>query len=221
MAVKEPGKTWRWQLAQWLELRWWKRYLNGRSPEEYLDWKKSYWIDFLEKLKTLPPLAGKSILDAGCGPAGIFIALDNSKVTALDPLLEKYAADLAHFQPGKYHHVTFQPMSIEEMDYTENFDIAFCLNAINHVDDIEKSFDNLVRATKTGGHLVVSVDAHRHPWLMPLFRLLPGDALHPHQYNLAAYEHFLTARGCTIMEKVLVRRENIFDYWVIVCSKNQ
>ena len=64
----------RWQIAQWFELRWWRRYLSGKDKERYYSWKKQYWNDLLEQIAdVLPYKELGSIADLGCGPAGIFI----------------------------------------------------------------------------------------------------------------------------------------------------
>jgi hypothetical protein len=42
--------------------------------------------------------------------------------------------------------------------------------------------------------------------------------LHPHQYNLAEYEHFLEKSGFSIDRKVVMKKEFFFDYWVLVAK---
>ena len=86
----------RWKIAQWFEQRWWKSYLADKNPQDYLDWKKSYWKVFIAKLDLEHPNE-KAILDAGCGPAGIFIHLEGNQVTATDPLIDGYEKHLDHF----------------------------------------------------------------------------------------------------------------------------
>ena len=206
-------------MAQWLELRWWKRYLRNKDRHGYLEWKKAYWKDFLSRLTSLPPLTNKVILDAGCGPAGIFMVLEGNKINASDPLLEKYAQEIDHFLPEDYPWVHFANRSIEQMEEIGEYDVVFCLNAINHVSDIQSSIQKLAKAAKPDATVVISVDAHRHRWLMPIFRLLPGDVLHPHQYDLDGYMAMLSHAGWLVSEKVLFKRESIFDYWVLVCRR--
>ena len=76
----------RWKIAQFFEAWWWRNYLRGKSIPDYLEWKRQYWWAFLEKIElNVGPEA--NILDAGCGPAGIFILFPENKVTAVDPLL--------------------------------------------------------------------------------------------------------------------------------------
>lgn len=209
----------RWQFAQKLEIQWWKRYLSEKNPAEYLVWKKEYWQNLLSEIN-LAHLSHSqlSILDAGCGPAGIFISLESNKVKAIDPLLDAYK-ELEHFQPQNYPNTLFQALALEAMEDVEMYDCIFCLNAINHVADIEICYDNLYRALKPGGILVVSIDAHNSSLLKKIFKAIPGDALHPHQFDLKEYEQFLTTRNLQITQTLLKDAGRIFNYYVQVAKK--
>ncbi len=202
----------RWKIAQNIELRWWKNYLKGKSPEEYLAWKKDYWQKTLAELAVdLNP--GSKILDAGCGPAGIFTILDKHEVTAIDPLLDKYAIDLPHFNPADYPFCTFENQSLERFISKEPFDLIFCINAINHVDDINKAVANLSDCLKPNGKLIMTIDAHNYGLLKKIFQLIPGDILHPHQYDLADYQVMMTKAGFHLQSSIKLKSEFIFDYW--------
>ena len=208
--------TLKWKIAQKLEISWWRRYLRSKSPDEYLCWKRNYWVDFLKKLDLKIP-AGATVLDAGCGPAGIFTVFEKNKVVALDPLLDKYDS-LPHFQKKNYPNTNFINKPLETADLPV-FDWIFCLNAINHVADLEKSMDTIARSVSPGGRLVLSIDAHNFRFLKHIFRLLPGDALHPHQYDLREYENMVTSRGLELEQSVLIKKEFIFDYYALVARK--
>jgi 2-polyprenyl-3-methyl-5-hydroxy-6-metoxy-1,4-benzoquinol methylase len=238
--------TLRWKIAQAIEIRWWQRYLKNKSTADYSAWKMQYWQTFLKNigLETLLTEGGtisdfgfrisdfddknpkseirnpKSILDAGCGPAGIFMVLNNHSVDALDPLLDSYEKNLMHFKKTDYPHVHFINQPLENFDKTNKYDVVFCLNAINHVADLSKCFDILVQATKEKGTLVVSIDAHNFTFLKKVFQQIPGDILHPHQFDLKEYADMLTSRGCTIENTVLYRKELIFNYYILVVRKN-
>ena len=202
----------RWKIAQNIELRWWKNYLKGKSPEEYLVWKKDYWCKTLNELEVeLSP--SSRILDAGCGPAGIFTILNDHKVTAMDPLLDKYAADLPHFKPLDYPYCTFENQSLEQFKTAEPFDLIFCINAINHVDDIGLAIANLAACLKPKGKLIMTIDAHNYGLLKKIFQLIPGDILHPHQYDLADYQSMMKNAGFDLKSSIKLKSEFIFDYW--------
>jgi len=134
----------RWKIAQAFEIRWWQHYLRNKPKKNYLEWKRDYWETFLRDIKVTPKANSRAI-DIGCGPAGIYMVLDQLRIDALDPLLSNYR---------------------------------------------EK-----------------------------LFRMIPGDILHPHQYDLPEYRKMLTDRNCELLSSVLYRRETIFNYYVLVAQK--
>ncbi len=205
-------------MAQQAEIRWWQGYLRERPVAEYLTWKRTYWKEFLQRCQLSLPAEAR-ILDAGCGPAGIFIIFPQAEVEACDPLLDQYAAKLDHFDPANYPNVSFQQLALEDLLLTKPCDYVFCLNAINHVSNLEQSLDRLVATVKPGGKLIMSIDAHNFSVLKWLFRTIPGDILHPHQYDLAEYEQMLTQRGLRIERSLLYKKELIFNYHVLIASK--
>ena len=209
----------RWKIAQSAEIRWWQRYLKRKPITDYLQWKRAYWKTFLQQIGvTLKD--DENVLDAGCGPAGIFTILKDQKVDAVDPLLDQYEEKLGHFQKLDYPYVSFFSEPFEAFQSDKKYDKVFCLNAINHVDDLQFCFEKLVKLTKSGGQLVVSIDAHNYQLFKSVFRLLPGDILHPHQYDLKEYKKMLIDQGVQISNVVLYKKEYFFNYYVLVCSKN-
>ncbi len=204
----------RWQIAQFFELHWWRRYLARKEKTTYLDWKRRYWRQFLAQTGIELKPDGK-VLDVGCGPAGIFMVLTSQQVDAIDPLLDQYKVKLPHFRAEDYPNTRFFCQKIENFKPGYTYDTLFCLNAVNHVADLPACLDRLSSLTKAGGILVLSVDAHNHSFLKRIFQLFPGDILHPQQYELAEYEAMLEARGFSLESKFLIKREWIFGYWVL------
>lgn len=210
----------RWKIAQAAELIWWKRYLKRKSVEEYLHWKKDYWNALLNKIGMQnADVATNKIADVGCGPAGIFIVFEQAEVDAVDPLLDEYHQQLPHFKKQLYPRVIFHNLPLELFCPAHSYDYVFCLNAINHVADLKRCIDKLVNAVAENGKLVLSVDAHNYSFLKNIFRSMPGDILHPHQYDLQEYEAMLTQRGCRIERTYLHKKERIFSYYILVASK--
>ena len=210
----------KWKLAQWLEYKWWQNYLRKKSVTEYLDLKSTYWNKILHTISpyiTLP--RDQKILDAGCGPAGIFMVLKDNQVIAVDPLLDKYK-NLPHFNTLDYPWVTFRNEPLENFDQKVFFDVIFCMNAINHVKDIERCYDHLIDALKPGGILVISTDCHRNDAVKKIFQLLPGDVLHPIQLNLKEYNEQLTKREMEVLSSIRLKREMIFDYYLTIAKKS-
>lgn len=201
-----------WQLAQWAEIRWWKRYLKNREPHAYLDWKLAYWESFLSATGLAIP-SGARVLDAGCGPAGVFMSLPSCRVDAVDPLFSGYEA-LPHFQPGQYPWVRFFSQPLETFSGEGDYDLVFCINALNHMKDIPESAKILFRALKPGGSLVISVDVHKYGWIRRLFRAIPLDVLHPFQEDLAGYRKLFEGAGFREKSSYRYQKGRVFDYWV-------
>jgi SAM-dependent methyltransferase len=209
---------WRWKIAQYFEALWWRLYLFGKSEEDYLKWKKSYWQDFLKK-NEIAVNAGDRIIEIGSGPAGIFMMFPGHQVTAVEPLLAKYKKLLSHFGGGEPGHVDFVEMPFEQYQSGSTFDKVFCLNVINHVSDLPVCMRKLYDLTEPGGQLFISVDAHRRAFLKNIFRRIPWDILHPQQHALSDYQAMLTVKGFTIERVELVRSEWIFNYYLIIAKK--
>ena len=231
----------RWRLAQWLELRWWRRYLRYQSPADYLARKRAYWQRTLDELDWTVE-EGATALDAGCGPAGIFTLLHNrQRMTALDPLLEHYEEKLAIFSRADYPEVTFICGPLEARlpspgvasapipatsfppatapQAPPPYDVLYCFNAINHVSDWAGALAKLTAAARPGTRMILTSDVHRHQWLLPIFRALPGDALHPQQHGPEAYRSELARNGWKIEREVVLRTERIFNYTAWIATK--
>lgn len=203
----------KWSIAQWLELRWWQRYLRGKDTATYLQWKSNYWHGVLAKTAvSLSSFKDKEILDAGCGPAGIYMILDQSRVTAVDPLLEQYEQKLAVFNSSLYPYVNFVSTPLEQFSSPTKFDVIFCMNAINHVKDIKEGLNILSKHLKADGTLIMTVDAHRSSFLKQLFRFIPGDALHPHQYDMQGYISLLSNAGLEVVKTARIKDGRIFTH---------
>ncbi len=220
----------RWLTAQKLEKFWWNNYLSGKKTESYLDWKKNYWDNILNTVFEINHNTALThenfnshpleILDAGSGPAGIFLNLQHHRVVAIDPLMEYYLQEIKLFNPSDFSHVQFQQKSLEQLNVIEKFDIIFCMNAINHVQEISTSLHNLFSALKKGGLMVLSVDAHRFSLPKSILKLLPLDILHPHQYSAEDYLE-LIKKNCTLSEPKIkvIKTGNLFNHLLIVANK--
>ena len=211
----------RWKIAQWFELLWWQRYFSGKDKVKYYSWKKKYWTDLIGQIADVLSISdAKRIADLGCGPAGIFTIFEDKSTVAVDPLLDTYEKTLSFFDKNDFPNTIFINQSLEDFQPSDKFDIVFCMNAINHVAEIDLAYDRMINAAKSGGVVVVSIDAHNHSFFKHLFRLIPGDILHPHQYDLEEYCDFMTKRGCAISKTLLVKKEFFFSHCVMVGRLN-
>lgn len=205
----------RWRIAQFFEIRWWRHYLARRDKTTYLGWKRRYWCDFLQKSGIHVP-SGAEVLDAGCGPAGVFTVLDKQSVDALDSLLEGYEKHLPHFRRDDWPNVRFFNQALESFFPEKKYNFVFCLNALNHVADLPRCLDRLAALAQPGGRLAISIDAHNHVWLKRLFRLVPGDILHPHQFDVEEYRAMLRERGVLLEKTILMKKGGIFNYYLLL-----
>jgi len=215
--------TLRWKIAQWFELQWWQKYLRNKDKAAYLIWKKNYWQNLLDKIADEVKIdASKSVIDLGCGPAGIFTALPQNKVTAVDPLLNEYEIHTQFFKQSDYPHVRFVQSTIEDFDVNGlKYEVVCCMNAINHVHNMEKGFEQLKNLCSEKGSIIISIDAHNFSFFKYMFRLIPGDILHPHQYDLREYKDFLSEGGWKIATTVLLKHEFFFDHYLMVARKTE
>lgn len=206
---------WKWNLAQQAEWRWWKNYLGEKDRNTYVAWKKNYWNAFLQRLKTNTGTEARGkIADLGCGPAGIYLVLAPFEVLALDPLLDKYREEHLLCEPGPDTRVQFVCSSLEQPGLSQKFDTVFCLNAINHVADLELALKQIFELTQKGGQVILSTDAHRRHWVARLFRAIPADLLHPQQYTTAEYRQWFEKAGFQWMSQYTDQPGRIFDYVV-------
>lgn len=212
------ANKWRWEVAQFAELKWWENYLKDKKVEDYLLWKRNYWQDLWNQCQI--PLANHwHILDAGCGPSGMFMIFPDHPCVAFDPLIEEYEKNLPHFTKQQYPRVHFVKAGLEDFQSNQTFDLIFCMNAINHVQDIHQSLKNLCSHASSGAKIVISIDAHNYSIFKFLFRLLPGDILHPHQYDLKEYLDLIKENHCTIDRYFCLKKEFFFDHYVLVATK--
>ena len=217
MILLSKIRKYKWWVSQKAERLWWRRYLKDKSPEEYLQWKREYWYNFLA-LTGVQVNNNDLVYDAGCGPAGVFTILNESQVIAVDSLLNNYN-QLTQFNKEDYPNVRFISSRIEEYLNTAGFDIIFCVNAINHVEDIDLALSMLNKNLKAEGSMVLTTDVHRSNFLKKLFQLFPGDILHPHQYNRADYEKMLKEHNFVMDKIITLKSGTIFDYCAFIVSK--
>lgn len=213
-------KTLKWKIAQKLERWWWQKYLRNQTPEEYKTWKTAYWNKFFGIVADEIQLSeSDSIADIGCGPAGIFSIFRKQAVTAVDPLLDSYQGDLSVFNKSDYPNVTFVNSAIEDFESPDRFQLVCCLNAINHVSDLQLGFSKLAEITVENGYCLLSIDAHNQQFLKHLFRAIPGDALHPHQYDLKEYQQLFEKSGFSLIKTELYKKHPIFNYYLMLGKK--
>ena len=152
----------RWRQAQAAELEFWKTCWHHPVYKDVN--LEEYWREQTDLLGVEPQsLAGKSVLDLGCGPVGIinFLPVDGPR-WAIDPLFHLYTQRIE--RPG----VRFSIARGEAVPFpSESMDVVFCFNVLDHVADAEAVLADVRRLLRADGTLYVMV--HTFPsWLKGL-----------------------------------------------------
>ena len=98
-----------------------------------------------------------SIIDIACGPGHItyrFSRITNGKVTGID-VSEGMISQARNIYPG----IDFRQISAEDLDYKNEFDIAFCNSSLMWFANPEKAIKGISDALKIGGRLVLACTA--------------------------------------------------------------
>jgi SAM-dependent methyltransferase len=113
----------------------------------------------LAELDRLPLPPGASVLDAGCGSGRTLEELVRyGEVQGLE--LDPDAASLAR---SRGHEVKVG--RLEELPWgPETFDLITCLDVIEHTPDDRATLTELLRVTKPGGFMLVTVPAYQALW---------------------------------------------------------
>ena len=205
----------KWQIAQFFEVKWWQNYLSKKDKAAYYDWKKKYWLNLIAQINDFSITAEDCMADVGCGPAGVFIAFPNNNLDAFDPLLNEYESKLPFFDKKDFPNCEFHITKAEDISSNKHYAHVFCINAINHFENLEKGVAKITALNSI--HFYWSVDAHRFSFLKFIFRLIPADVLHPHQYVIQDYENLLIKNQLKITQCSILRKGLIFNEYLI-CS---
>jgi len=92
------------------------------------------------------------------------------------------------------------------------------MNAINHVADIKAGFRSLAKLVAPHGRMIITIDAHKNRLMKAVFRIGPGDILHPHQYDLAEYIGFIEREGLKVVQSVCLETGRIFDHYMLIAA---
>jgi SAM-dependent methyltransferase len=99
---------------------------------------------------------GKKVLDVGCGPHGGLIGFKNCEKYGVDHLINEYKK-LGY--PLDKHDIKYFQAKSEQMPFSDSFiDIIVCVNALDHVDDLEKTIKEISRILKEGGRFLAQIN---------------------------------------------------------------
>lgn len=103
---------------------------------------------------------GKRMLDVGCGPRG---SLEWATMAAdrigVDPLANAYRS----LGIGR-HQMRYVTAASEALPFpAASFEVVSCINALDHVESVEKSISEIARVTSPGGSIIVVVEIDHEP----------------------------------------------------------
>jgi SAM-dependent methyltransferase len=123
----------------------------------FYDDRADLFLDWIHPV-TLDDFAGKSVLDAGCGPGHHInlVAPRARRVVGVD----LNTAAIARRNTRGQSNVTIVEDDVASMKLGEEFDIVYCIGVVHHTDDPAATVRNLADHVRPGGHLILWVYSH-------------------------------------------------------------
>ncbi|HUP64033.1 MAG TPA: class I SAM-dependent methyltransferase [Thermoanaerobaculia bacterium] len=145
----------RWK--EWHELLYWKLRKRAEGVLGHGHYAHFYTTHFGLDASSY---AGKVVLDIGCGPRG---SLEWAGMAArrigLDPLAEQYLA-----MGADRHRMEYIASPAETIPLPDGAcDIVCSFNSLDHVDDVDRTANEIKRVTRTGGLFLLLVEVNHPP----------------------------------------------------------
>ena len=148
---------WRADFARWRERRLWQECYQG------------------ERLRQLAelcgPLAGRRVLDLGCGMGGLVVALRRAGARAVGHEPNRAYGAICALRAARYGlDLPFVAATGEALPFRDaSFDLVTCLDVLEHADDLDATLGEIARVLAPGGRAVVTAtnrfafrDPHYH-----------------------------------------------------------
>lgn len=183
-------------------------YESGDSRELFLELESNYVAPLL-------PKRGK-VLDAGCGTGNLTTKLAESAadVTGIDISQEMLRITK---EAVKNRDVKLVKMDLRNLRFRDNeFDSVVCSLVLNHLKDWKKAVREIVRVTKPGGKLIVSL-IHPIRFGTKKSDLVPFSKTGTRQVWTNEYAIWLSdlleETGCSLEKMVEVKNKKLADVW--------
>ena len=139
------------------ELKFWKWLLEQDGHLGNLGYEKLFTDIFDLQRKDYN---AKRVLDLGCGPCGSLEWADmTTQRVGLDPLAHDYLK-----LGADKHKMEYVAAGSENIPFPDShFDIVTCLNALDHVDDLDRTVREIKRVVRRGGFFLVYVEIDHPP----------------------------------------------------------
>lgn len=161
--------------------------INFQNPNDQFTYARreadTSWIQFIKKICDIK---GKSVLDIGCG-GGIYskalAEMGASHITALD--FSKKILSAAKVNLQTYKNIDFKLGNASQTELpSEQYDIVLIRAVIHHLEDIEPSFKEIFRLLKQGGTCIIQDRT-------PDDCLVDGSSEHIRGYFFAKYPQLI------------------------------
>ncbi len=165
---------WRADFARWCERRL---------------WQERYQADRLRQIETFcGPVAGRRVLDLGCGMGGLVVALRQAGARAVGHDPNRAYGAICALRAARYDlPLPFVTATGEALPFAPgSFDIVVCLDVLEHADSLERTLAEIARVLAPGGQAIVTAtnrlvfrDPHYHlrginwlprPWAEAIIR---------------------------------------------------
>jgi 2-polyprenyl-6-hydroxyphenyl methylase/3-demethylubiquinone-9 3-methyltransferase len=138
--------------------RWW----DPKGPSRPLHDLNPVRLQYIERAA---PLAGRTVVDVGCGGGILSEAMARAGARVLGIDLARAVLDVAELHalqsgvPVQYRHLAAEDLA---QLHPGEFDLATCMEMLEHVPDPAASLAALAKLVRPGGDIVVST-LNRHP----------------------------------------------------------
>ena len=141
------------------ELFWWREYLERKSKSEYFDELTEYWEKFLSNIRSNLGLRNLiNVLDVECGPAGIFMIMQDYNCTAVDPYFNQYEKEIKYFRKSDYPNTIFRNEYGRKFIPLEKYDLIFLNKPNLNNESIMCTVRNLKYAAANGAKIILTID---------------------------------------------------------------
>jgi hypothetical protein len=154
----------------------------GRATSGYIEEKRLFWESVLDLVRKHS--GGKimrPVLEIGNGPFGAFLAIDGKDTVCIDPLNNEYKK-FPHFKALKS---IFIDSDIENAGRPGPFGTIISYNALDHVDDVEKTIAKMIDLADEEALFLIGVDYYPSRLLKKIMHAFRKqiDTPHPHHFD--------------------------------------
>lgn len=203
--------------------RWW----NWKRPLDVLERRLDTGLGFFHGLIEQPDIAGRTVLDVGCGMGDRTVAValaGAASAIGLDNDLEKLRWAVAFRDRIGSANTGLVHGSGTALPFPDRFfDLVLLIDVIEHVDDVPRLLGEIRRVLVPGGNAFVSFPPYRSPWGAHLFEYVAIPWAHlicPDGRLLDEWRRLhaeAVARGgawvTTRRARAIMRAENIAELW--------